>query len=103
VVFDFKFDGGGWGKGGTGTLSVDGKVQEQKRIEHTVPFIMEWDETFDVGMDTGTPVSMVDYEVPFQFTGKIDKLTYNLGPRQLPPSGEKAFEINSAQDNPASE
>jgi len=103
VVFDFQFDGGGWGKGGTGTLSVDGKVQDQKHMEHTVPFIMEWDETFDVGMDTGTPVSLVDYEVPFKFTGKIDKLTYQLGPRQLPPSGEKAFEINSAQNNPASE
>lgn len=103
VIFDFRFDGGGWGKGGTGTLSVDGNVQEQKHIEHTVPFIMEWDETFDVGMDTGTPVSMVDYEVPFQFTGKIEKLVYNLGPRQLPPSGEKAFEINSSQNNPASE
>lgn len=103
VVFDFQFDGGGWGKGGTGTFTVDGKVQDQKHLEHTVPFIMEWDETFDVGMDTGTPVSLVDYEVPFKFTGRIDKLTYHLGPRQLPPSGEKAFEINSAQNNPASE
>jgi arylsulfatase len=103
LVFDFQFDGGGWGKGGTGTLTVDGKVADQKRLEHTVPFIMEWDETFDVGMDTGTPVSLVDYEVPFHFTGKIDKLTYELGPRQIPPGGEKAFEINSAQDNPASE
>jgi arylsulfatase len=103
VVFDFQFDGGGWGKGGTGTLTVDGKVADQKRLEHTVPFIMQWDETFDVGVDTGTPVSLVDYEVPFKFTGKIDKLTFNLGPRQIPPGGEKAFEINSAQNNPASE
>ena len=103
LVFDFLFDGGGWGKGGTGTLFVDGKQVDQKRIEHTVPFIMQWDETFDVGMDTGTPVSRLDYEVPFPFTGKIEKLTYNLGPRQIPPGGEKAFEINSAQSNPASE
>jgi arylsulfatase len=103
IVFDFQFDGGGWGKGGTGTLTVDGKVADQKRIQHTVPFIMQWDETFDVGMDTGTPVSLVDYEVPFRFTGKIDKLTFNLGPRQIPAGGEKSFEINSAQNNPASE
>jgi arylsulfatase len=103
LVFDFQFDGGGWGKGGTGTLSVDGKVVDQKKIEHTIPFIMQWDETFDVGVDTGTPVAMIDYEVPFRFTGKIDKLTFNLGPRQIPPHGEKAFEINSAQNNPASE
>lgn len=103
LVFDFKFDGGGWGKGGTGTLSVDGHVVDQKRIEHTVPFILQWDETFDVGMDTGTPVSLVDYQVPFRFTGKIDKLTFNLGPRQIPAGGEKSFEINSAQNNAASE
>jgi arylsulfatase A-like enzyme len=103
LLFDFRFDGGGWGKGGTGTLFVDGKQADQKHIEHTVPFIMEWDETFDVGMDTGTPVSLVDYEVPFKFTGKIDKLTYKLEPRQIPAGGEKSFEINSAQNNPASE
>ncbi len=103
LVFDFKFDGGGWGKGGTGTLSVDGKVVDQKRLEHTVPVLMQWDETFDVGMDTGTPVAMFDYQVPFRFTGKINKLTYNLGPREIPAAGEKSFEINSSQENEASE
>jgi arylsulfatase len=103
VVFDFQFDGGGWGKGGTGTLMVDGKEVDRKRIQHTVPFNFQWDDTFDVGMDTGTPVSLVDYEIPFRFTGRIDKLTFNLGPRQVPPGGEKTFEINSAENNPASE
>jgi len=36
--------------------------------------------TFNVGIDTGTPVDDSDYQVPFAFTGKIDKLTVKLGP-----------------------
>ena len=44
---------------------------------------MTIDETFDVGIDTRTPVDDNDYQVPFRFTGKIDKLTYKLGPPQL--------------------
>ena len=41
------------------------------------------DETFDVGLDTRTGVNDKDYQVPFAFDGKIDKLTVNLGPMQL--------------------
>ena len=44
---------------------------------------MTIDETFDVGVDTRTPVDDKDYQVPFRFTGKIDKLTFKLGPPQL--------------------
>ena len=44
---------------------------------------MAIDETFDVGIDTRTPVDDKDYQVPFRFTGKITKLTYRLGPPQL--------------------
>ncbi|OQC28595.1 MAG: Arylsulfatase [Deltaproteobacteria bacterium ADurb.Bin072] len=73
VVFDFLYDGGGIGKGGTGTLSVDGKQVVQGRIGNTVPFRFSMDETFDVGEDTGTPVDLA-YDVPFRFTGTIDKL-----------------------------
>jgi arylsulfatase len=85
IVFGFKFDGGGFGKGGTGVLSVDGKEVAKKSIEHTVPFIFAWDESFDVGLDTGTPVSLLEYhyDTPFRFTGKIDKLTFKLEPAQL--------------------
>lgn len=103
LVFDFKFDGGGWGKGGTGTLLVDGKEVDTKHIEHTIPFILQWDETFDIGMDTGTPVAVVDYDCPFPFTGKLDKLTYKLGPRELPVGGEQAYEERSQRNNAASE
>ena len=55
IVFDFKYDGPGFGKGGTGTLSVDGKEVARKTLEHTIPITFPEDETFDVGMDTRTP------------------------------------------------
>ncbi len=73
LVFDFQYDGGGIGKGGTGTLSVDGKQVAKGRIDKTMPLRMSLDETFDVGEDTGTPVNL-SYDVPFKFTGTIDKL-----------------------------
>ena len=82
VVFDFKYNGGGIGKGGTGTLSVDGKQVAQGRIDRTTPFRFSLDETFDVGEDTGTPVSL-DYDVPFKFTGQIEKVVINLGETKL--------------------
>ena len=44
----------------------------------TIPLILPWDETFDIGADTGTPVDDADYQIPFAFTGKIDKLTFAL-------------------------
>ncbi len=78
VVFDFRYDGGGVGKGGTGTLSVDGKQVASGRINATIPGRFSFDETFDVGEDTGTPVSE-DYDVPFKFTGQIEKVVVNLG------------------------
>jgi arylsulfatase len=46
----------GIGKGGVGVLKVDGKDVASQRMEHTVPLTLQWDETFDVGADTGTPV-----------------------------------------------
>ena len=82
VVFDFKYDGGGIGKGGTGTISVDGKQVAQGRVANTIPVRLSFDETFDVGEDTGTPVSG-DYDVPFKFTGKIEKVVVNLGETKL--------------------
>jgi arylsulfatase A-like enzyme len=80
VMFDFKYDGPGFGKGGTGVLSVDGKEVASKTIPHTIPFVETIDETFDVGVDTRTGVDDNDYQVPFRFTGKLDKLTIKLIP-----------------------
>jgi arylsulfatase len=82
IVFDFKADGPGLGKGGTGVLSVDGKEVAKNSMEHTTPIMFPEDETFDVGLDTRTPLALVEYryDVPFKFTGKIDKLTFKLEP-----------------------
>ena len=81
LVFDFKYDGGGMGKGGTGTLSADGKQIAQGKIERTVPIRYSLDEGLDVGEDTGTPVNLT-YDVPYKFTGKIDKVVIDLKPME---------------------
>ena len=64
-------------------LSVDGKEVDRKTIPHTIPIIMTNDETFDIGVDTYTGVDDFEYQLPFRFTGAIDKLTYKLGPEPL--------------------
>jgi arylsulfatase len=86
VEFDFKYDGPGLGKGGTGVLSVDGKEVNRKAIPHSIPGIMTIDESFDVGVDTRTPVEDKDYQVPFRFTGNLNKLTIRV-PEKLAPTG----------------
>ena len=82
LVFDFKYDGPGPGKGGTGVFSVDGKELSRQKVEHTIPFLMALDESLDIGVDTRTPVDS-SYSLPFKFTGKLDKLTYKIGHEQL--------------------
>jgi arylsulfatase A-like enzyme len=97
VTFDFKYDGmgpgtlayndfSGVGKGGTGTLSVDGKVVATKKMEKTMPMILQWDESFDIGSDTETGVYDTDYTPPFTFTGTLNKLTVKLDRPQLSPA-----------------
>jgi arylsulfatase A-like enzyme len=83
IEFSFTYDGPGFGKGGTGILKVDGKEVATNKIPHTIPFLMTIDETFDVGSDLRTPVSDKDYQVPFKFTGKLNKVTFNLEPPQI--------------------
>jgi len=82
IVFDFKYDGPGPGKGGTGVLSVDGKELSRQKIEHTIPLLMAIDETLDIGIDTRTPVDD-SYKLPFRFNGTINKVTYKLGREQM--------------------
>jgi arylsulfatase len=103
VTFDFKSDGPGLGKGGLGLLLVDGKQVASQQMEHTVPLTLQWDETFDVGMDTGTPVDDKDYQVPFAFTGKLDKVTLTLKPSQLSAEDQRKLDINGQRNNRASE
>jgi hypothetical protein len=84
IVFDFKPESPGLGKGGTGVLYVDGKKVATNSMEHTTPITFPEDETFDIGQDTRTPLALVEYryDVPFKFTGKINKLTFNLEPER---------------------
>src|SRR5262249_30819626 len=84
IVFDFKPDGPGLGKGGTGVLSVDGKEVAKNTLEHTIPVTFPEDESFDIGQDTRTGVALIEYryDPPFKFTGKINKLTFKLEPEQ---------------------
>jgi len=108
LEFDFKYDGlgmgtlafdnmSGIGRGGTGTLKVDGKAVATQTMEHTIPFILAWDENLDVGSDTGTPVDDHDYQVPFTFNGKIDRITLTIDRPQLSPADIKKLE--AAQRN----
>lgn len=99
ITFDFKYAGPGPGKGGTGVLSVDGKEVASKAIPHTIPFVMNLGETFDVGVDTRTGVDDKDYKLPFRFTGKIDKLTIKLGPEQLTGDEQRAKQQAIANAN----
>jgi len=80
IIFDFKYGGPGPGKGGAGMLTVDGKEVANQTIPHTIPFLMTLGETFDIGSDTRTSVDDGDYQVPFAFTGTIDKVTVALEP-----------------------
>jgi arylsulfatase len=82
IAFQFTYDGPGPGMGGMGVLSVDGVQVMRKSMDHTIPLLMSIDETFDVGVDTRTAVDD-SYQLPFRFTGKINKLTFNLGPSQM--------------------
>ena len=77
ITFDFNYDGGGVGKGGQATLSVDGAKVASKKFPRTIAFRMSLDETLDIGEDTGTPVSE-DYQVPFKFTGDLKKVTIKI-------------------------
>ena len=93
IKYDFKYDGPGYGKGGTGTLSVDGKQVAQSKIERTIPTRFSLDETMDVGEDTGTPV-IEDYadKMPFKFTGVIKSVVVELGKTGLTSRDEKELE-----------
>lgn len=84
VRFKFDYEGGGLGKGATGTLFVDGKEVAAGKIPKTIGIRFSLDETFDIGEDTGTPV-VEDYvdEMPFEYTGELKKVVVVLKPQKL--------------------
>ena len=79
LVVDFAYDGGGMGKGGKIALSANGKQIAEGRLEKTIPIQFSLGEGLDVGCDVGSPIDFT-YEMPFVFTGKIDKVTIELKP-----------------------
>ena len=82
LEFALDYDGPGIGKGGTGTITVDGVEAGSVTFPHTIPFALEASETFDVGSDTGTGVNDEDYQPPFAFNGTLEKLTLKLEPAE---------------------
>ena len=79
-VAEFAYDGGGLGKGGAGTLFVNGNQVAQGRIDRTQPMIFSADETADVGEDDATPVTEDYTERGNPFTGTIRQVTVALQP-----------------------
>ena len=103
VEFDFKYEGigagtlafnnfSGLGRPGTGTLKVDGKPVDTKQMPKTLPMILQWDESFDIGSDTLTGVNDADYLPPFALTAKLNKLTIKVDRPQLSPADIKKLE-----------
>jgi arylsulfatase len=89
IRFDFAYDGGGLGKGGTGALFVNGQKVAEGRIEHTQPMIFSADETADVGIDLATPVvESIGSEAKSRFTGHISKVTVEVKPVKAPEKAE---------------
>ena len=103
IEFDFRYEGSGTGtlaynnfsglgRPGVGTLMVDGKKVATKRMEKTLPIILQWDESFDIGSDTLTGVNDADYKPPFPLTAKLDKLTVKVDRPQLSPEDIKKLQ-----------
>jgi arylsulfatase A-like enzyme len=103
VEFDFKYDGlgigtlafnnmSGLGRPGTGTLKVDGKAVQTITMPRTLPMILQWDESFDIGSDTLTGVNDEDYKPPFTLTAKLNKLTIKVDRPKLSEADIKKLE-----------
>jgi arylsulfatase len=96
ITADFVYDGGGVGKGGRATLTVDGNEVASEVFPRTLPFRMSLDETLDIGEDTGTPVSE-DYAVPFDFTGTLETVTINIADHPLTEEQIRAYREGRAR------
>jgi arylsulfatase len=103
IEFDFKYDGlgvgtmaynnfSGIGRSGTGTLKVDGKEVKTIKMPKTLPIILQWDESFDIGSDTITGINDADYLPPFPLTAEFNKLTIKIDRPQLSPADIKTME-----------
>jgi arylsulfatase len=87
---EFQYDGGGLGKGGVASLFLDDQKIGEGRIEKTEWGRFSADETFDIGEDTGSPVSTA-YISPNQFTGTIKKVVIDVKPMNLSTEDERTI------------
>ena len=81
---------------------MDGKVVDTKKMEKTLPMILQWDESFDIGSDTLTGVNDADYKPPFALTAKLNKLTLKVDRPKLSPADIQKLEA-AQRNNRASE
>ena len=103
IEFDFKYEGlgagtlaftnlSGLGRSGVGTLKVDGKEVQTIAMPKTLPMILQWDESFDIGSDTLTGVNDADYQPPFALTANLEKLTIKVDRPTLSPEDVRKLE-----------
>jgi arylsulfatase A-like enzyme len=103
IVFDFQYDGigfatlafnstSGLGRSGTGTLTIDGKPVSTQKMERTIPLGLSLEAMLDIGSKTNTPIDPQDYQVPFTFTGKIDRVTISVEPPVLTEADKQKLE-----------
>ena len=113
LEFEFTYDGlgigtlafnnlSGLGQSGTGVLKVDGKAVATQKMTRTLPMILQWDESFDIGSDTLTGVNDDDYSPPFALTAKLNKLTIKVDRPKLSPADVKKLQ-EATRNNKASE
>jgi arylsulfatase len=65
-------------------------------MKRTLPMILQWDESFDIGSDTLTGVNDADYKPPFPLTAKLDKLTIKVDRPQLTEEDIKKLDASQA-------
>jgi arylsulfatase len=97
IEFEFRYDGlgdgtlaynnlSGIGRGGRGTLKVDGTAVSTQTMERTAPLVKPLDDIFNIADAAGTPVDDADYRIPFPFEGTITKITYKVDRPKLTPA-----------------
>ncbi|MBC7723603.1 MAG: sulfatase-like hydrolase/transferase [Burkholderiaceae bacterium] len=86
----FDYDGGGLGRGATVTLFVDGAEVGAGRVERTTAYYFSFDETLNVGVDLGTPVSDDYAPTGNAFTGTIEFVRIDVADDAVTGTGEDA-------------
>jgi arylsulfatase A-like enzyme len=97
IKVDFKYDGGGIGKGGLVTLYLNDKKVGEGRVDKTeVAGRFSADETFDTGFDSSSPVS-ADYKSPFPFPGTVNKVEIDIVPANLSQADKRKIDTAAVQ------